>query len=153
MTNGVKPYMINQSLLIMASKPSDPGKHHPPFQMCFQVALCSRGVLYSGVVLKMTVLHRMLRDSVPIFWLWGFYSLSVTASGNHPQEVMLQIRSFSIRSSCIPGLQWDRMRSEHLGRSKQCGLRVCPPLLHSCKMDPQGNLESFRKELPFPFRS
>lgn len=37
------------------------------------------------------------------------------------------------RSSCIPGLQWDRMRSEHLGRSKQCGLRVCPPLLHSCK--------------------
>lgn len=61
-----------------------------------QVALCSRGVLYSGVVLKMTVLHRMLRDSVPIFWLWGFYSLSVTASGNHPQEVMLQIRSFSM---------------------------------------------------------
>ncbi len=61
-----------------------------------QVALCSRGVLYSGVVLKMTVLNKMLRDSVPIFWLWGFYSLSVTASGNHPQEVMLQISPFSM---------------------------------------------------------
>lgn len=61
-----------------------------------QVALCSRGVLYSGVVLKMAVLNKMLRDSVPIFWLWGFYSLSVTASGNHPQEVMLQISPFSM---------------------------------------------------------
>jgi len=34
-------------------------------------------------------------------------------------------------SSCIPGLQWDRMRSEHLDGSKQCGLR--PPLLYRCE--------------------
>lgn len=34
-------------------------------------------------------------------------------------------------SSCIPGLQWDRMRSEHLGGSKQCGLR--PPPLYRCE--------------------